>query len=316
MLASNGTQKMRVLNMASGRFTLQWKAGAEDSGKLLREFLKEKEVSSTALTDIKFKGGSIEANGQEATVRYVLSEGDLVSVTFPSEEPSEGMKAEAIPLAILYEDDYLIVLNKPAGMSTIPSREHPAGSLANGLVGYYEKIGLKATSHIVTRLDRDTSGLVLVAKHRHVHHLLSKQQKSGGVKREYEAFAEGEFSEQSGTIEQPIGRKSDSIIEREVRPDGQYACTHFDVIGTYGGLFSRVRLRLETGRTHQIRVHLGFIGHPLLGDDLYGGDVALITRQALHCRKVSFYHPFLGKEMSFEAPVPGDMAALLEKYGS
>lgn len=302
--------------MASGRFTLEWEAGTEDSGKLLRAFLKEKEVSSTALTDIKFKGGSIAANGQEVTVRYVLSEGDIVSVTFPTEEPSEGVKAEDIPLAIFYEDDYLIVLNKPAGMSTIPSREHPSGSLANGLVGYYEKIGLKATSHIVTRLDRDTSGLVLVAKHRHVHHLLSKQQKSGGVKREYEAFAEGEFSEQSGTIEQPIGRKADSIIEREVRRDGQYACTHFNVIGTYRGLFSHVRLRLETGRTHQIRVHLAWLGHPLLGDDLYGGDVALITRQALHCRKVSFFHPFLEKEMSFEAKLPEEMAALLEKYGS
>ncbi|WP_053365589.1 RluA family pseudouridine synthase [Bacillus sp. FJAT-27245] len=300
--------------VASSRFTLQWKAGASDSGKLLREFLKEKEISSTALTDIKFKGGSIEANGRDVTVRYCLSEGDLVSVAFPPEEPSEGIRAEGIPLVIVYEDDYLIVLNKPAAMSTIPSREHPSGSLANGLVGYYEKIGLRATAHIVTRLDRDTSGLVLVAKHRHVHHLLSKQQKSCEVKREYEAFAEGEFKEQSGTIEQPIGRKSDSIIEREVRPDGQYACTRYQVMGECGRLFSRVRLRLETGRTHQIRVHLAYIGHPLLGDDLYGGDVALIRRQALHCRWISFYHPFLLKEMSFEAPLPGDMAALLKEH--
>ncbi|WP_409274454.1 RluA family pseudouridine synthase [Neobacillus sp. SCS-31] len=300
--------------MASSRFTLQWKAGASDSGKLMREFLKEKEISSTALTDIKFKGGSIEANGLEVTVRYVLSEGDLISVAFPLEEPSEGLNGEDIPLVILYEDDYLIVLNKPAAMNTIPSREHPYGSLANGLVGYYEKTGLKATSHIVTRLDRDTSGLVLVAKHRHVHHLLSKQQKSGGVKREYEAFVEGEFTEESGTIEQPIGRKADSIIEREVRPDGQYACTQYQVTGVCRGLFSRVRLRLETGRTHQIRVHLAYIGHPLLGDDLYGGDVSLIQRQALHCRWVSFYHPFLQKQVSFEAPLPRDMAALLKEY--
>ncbi|WP_316571675.1 RluA family pseudouridine synthase [Neobacillus sp. YIM B06451] len=301
--------------MASySRFTLQWKAGTTDSGKLMREFLKEKEISSTALTDIKFKGGSIEANGREVTVRYVLSDGDLVSVAFPLEELSEGLKGEDIPLVIVYEDDYLIVLNKPAAMNTIPSREHPSGSLANGLVGYYEKTGLKATSHIVTRLDRDTSGLVLVAKHRHVHHLLSKQQKSGGVNRAYEAFVEGEFTEGVGTIEQPIGRKADSIIEREVRPDGQYACTRYHVIGVCRGLFSRVRLRLETGRTHQIRVHLAYIGHPLLGDDLYGGDVTLIQRQALHCRSLSFYHPFLMKEVSFEAPLPGDMAALLEEY--
>ncbi|RDU35592.1 RNA pseudouridine synthase [Neobacillus piezotolerans] len=298
--------------MASSRFKLKWEAGKSDTGKILREFLKEKEISSTALTDIKFKGGSIGVNGREVTVRYVLSEGDLVSVAFPQEKPADAVRAEDIPLNIVYEDDYLIVVNKPAAMNTIPSREHPSGSLANGLIGYYEKIGLQATSHVVTRLDRDTSGLVLVAKHRHVHHLLSKQQKSGGVKREYEAFAEGEFTERLGRVEQPIGRKSDSIIEREVRADGQYACTNYHVIGTYGNLFSHVRLRLETGRTHQIRVHMAWIGHPLIGDDLYGGDVTLIPRQALHCRKVSFCHPFLGKEMSFEAPLPADMAALLD----
>ncbi|WP_059173038.1 RluA family pseudouridine synthase [Bacillus sp. FJAT-27445] len=297
--------------MASSRFTLQWKIGHADSGKMMREFLKEKEISSTALTDIKFKGGSILANGREVTVRYLLSEGDVATVSFPVEEPSPGVRGENIPLEIVYEDEYILVINKPPAMNTIPSREHPFGSLANGLVGYYETIGLAATSHIVTRLDRDTSGLVLVAKHRHVHHLLSKQQKAGGVRREYEAFAEGEFLERSGKIEQPIGRKADSIIEREVRSDGQYACTHYLVTGIHEGRFTRVRLRLETGRTHQIRVHLAFIGHPLLGDDLYGGSITQITRQALHCREISFYHPMRDSQLTFKAPLPSDMAALL-----
>ncbi|CEG26123.1 RluA family pseudouridine synthase [Bacillus sp. B-jedd] len=298
--------------MASSRFTLQWKIGRTDSGKMVREFLKEKEISSASLTDIKFKGGNIRVNDCDVTVRHTLAEEDLLEVFFPLEEPSSGVRGEDFHLDIVYEDDYLLVINKPAGMNTIPSREHPTGSFANGLIGYYEKIGLQATSHIVTRLDRDTSGLVLVAKHRHIHHLLSKQQKAGSVKREYEAFAEGELSSLAGTIKEPIGRKSDSIIEREVRADGQYACTHFAVAGRYEQ-FTHVRLRLETGRTHQIRVHMAFIGHPLLGDDLYGGDTALIGRQALHCMKISFEHPYLGRTLSFEAQLPEDMAALLKK---
>lgn len=297
--------------MASSRFILQWKIGRADSGKVVREFLKEKEISSSSLTDIKFKGGSIRVNDCDVTVRHTLAEEDLLEVSFPLEEPSPGVRGEEFPLDIVYEDDYLLVINKPSGMNTIPSREHPTGSLANGLIGYYEKIGLQATTHIVTRLDRDTSGLVLVAKHRHIHHLLSKQQKAGIVKREYEAFAEGEFSALAGTIKEPIGRKSDSIIEREVRSDGQYACTHFAVVGKYE-LFTHVGLTLETGRTHQIRVHMAFLGHPLLGDDLYAGNTELIGRQALHCRKISFEHPFLGRTLSFEAQLPEDMAALLK----
>ena len=298
--------------MASRRFTLQWKIGRTDSGKMVRDFLKEKEISSDSLTDIKFKGGSILVNECNVTVRHTLSEDDLLEVSFPPEEPSQGVQGEEIPLDIVYEDDYVLVINKPAVMNTIPSREHPTGSLANGLIGYYEKIGLQATTHIVTRLDRDTSGLVLVAKHRHIHHLLSKQQKAGMVRREYEAFAEGEFSSSAGTIKEPIGRKSDSIIEREVRSDGQHACTHFAVVERFEQ-FTHLRLRLETGRTHQIRVHMAFIGHPLLGDDLYGGNTALIGRQALHCREISFEHPYLGRTLSFEAQRPEDMAALLKE---
>jgi 23S rRNA pseudouridine1911/1915/1917 synthase len=182
--------------------------------------------------------------------------------------------------------------------------------LANALIGYYEQIGINATAHIVTRLDRDTSGLVLIAKHRHVHHLFSQQQRKGGVKRIYEAFVAGTFSEDSGTIIEPIARKKDSIIEREVHPDGQYACTNFKVLNS-NKLFTHLQLQLETGRTHQIRVHLSYLGHPLLGDDLYGGPTNLIKRQALHCREVSFYHPFFEREYQFVSPLPNDMKALL-----
>jgi 23S rRNA pseudouridine1911/1915/1917 synthase len=287
-------------------FQLQWEVNKLQAGQIIKEFLKKEEISRIALTDIKFGGGKILVNGIEVNVRYVLKEGEVLTVIFPPENPSEGVAGEKIPLEILFEDQFLLVVNKPAGMSTIPSREHPTGSLANALVGYYEEIGIRATSHIVTRLDRDTSGIVLVAKHRHVHHLLSKQQQNGNVKRTYEAFAQGSLKLEKGSIEEPIGRKVDSIIEREVRSDGQYACTHYKVLKRYNE-FTHVELQLMTGRTHQIRVHMSFIGHPLLGDDLYGGSRTLVKRQALHCKKIHFPHPFSGGEMNFTASLPLDM---------
>lgn len=293
------------------RFMLQWEITQKDEGRLIRDFLKLHEISKAALTDIKFKGGEISVNHQEVTVRYSLKSGDCLRIYFPPEEPSEGVKGEKIPFSIVYEDDYVMVVQKPAGVSTIPSREHPSGSLANGLVGYYEKQGLKATAHIVTRLDRDTSGLVLIAKHRHIHHLLGKQQKMHGVRRTYEALVHGSLKEKEGTVEEPIARKSTSIIEREVNRNGQYACTHYRVLHTYPS-FTHIELSLETGRTHQIRVHMSYVGHPLLGDDLYGGDENLIKRQALHCCRLSFQHPIAKKELMFEAELPIDMANLMK----
>lgn len=295
-------------------FELRWQITAENEGQMIKEFLQEKEVSKAALTDIKFKNGFIRVNGKEETVRYSLKNGDLLLIGFPEEAPSEGMKAEDLPLDIIYEDDFIIVINKPAGMSTIPSREHPSGSLANALLGYYNKIGLKTTAHIVTRLDRDTSGIVLIAKHRHIHHLFSKQQKAGKVNREYEALAEGIIVLDFGTINEPIARKQESIIEREVSPIGQYACTHFEVIKRHKS-FTHVKLKLETGRTHQIRVHLSYLGYPLMGDDLYGGHTDLLSHQALHCKNVSFFHPVFEKEMTFQAEVPADMKILLNGEG-
>ncbi|NWQ41265.1 RluA family pseudouridine synthase [Bacillus sp. EB106-08-02-XG196] len=296
--------------MISG-FQLQWEVSKQQAGRMIREFLKEEEISRIALTDIKYNGGKILVNDIEVNVRYILKEGEFLTVIFPPENPSEGSAGEKIPLEILFEDQYLLVVNKPAGMSTIPSREHPTGSLANALVGYYEEIGIRATSHIVTRLDRDTSGIVLIAKHRHVHHLLSKQQQNGNVKRTYEALAEGNLALEKGSIEEPIGRKLDSIIEREVRSDGQYSCTHYKVLKRYKE-FTHVELQLKTGRTHQIRVHMSFIGHPLLGDDLYGGIQTLINRQALHCKKIQFPHPFSGKDMNFTSNLPLDMYELVK----
>lgn len=292
------------------RFFITWKINDSTSGSLIRDFLKEQGISKTALTDIKFKGGEIMVNNQEVNVRYRLNANDVLKVIFPKEQPSDGIKGEEIPLSILYEDQYVLVVNKPAGMSSIPSREHPSGSLANALIGYYDQIGVFATAHIVTRLDRDTSGLVLIAKHRHVHHLLSQQQKQGQVKRKYEAFVLGSIGQEFGKIEQPIARKKDSIIERTVDSEGQYACTNYRVINRYHG-FTHLSLQLETGRTHQIRVHMAWLGYPLLGDDLYGGPLKPLTRQALHCREIAFFHPFLEQVCQFTAPLPEDMREIL-----
>jgi 23S rRNA pseudouridine1911/1915/1917 synthase len=291
-------------------FSLNWIVPEEDNQLLLREFLMQKAISKASLTDIKFKGGKIMVNGVEVTVRTRLKKGDQVNVTFPPEVPSAGLVAENIPLKIIYEDDYLLVVVKHASMNTIPSREHPQGSLANALAGYYKKQGLAATIHIVTRLDRDTSGLVLVAKHRHIHHLLSEQQKQGDVKRRYQALAEGIIDGDEGRIQAPIGRKATSIMEREVREDGQYACTDYRVLARSES-HTFLELQLHTGRTHQIRVHMAYIGHPLAGDDLYGGARNQILRQALHCCALAFTHPVTKEKLRFFEALPEDIARLL-----
>lgn len=300
---------MIPLSAAKGRpFELCWTAG--EDGVLLRTFLAERAISKRALTDIKFAGGLIEVNSKEANVRYVLSAGDTVRVVFPPEVPSGAIEAERIDLPVLFEDDWLIAVAKPAGMNTIPSREHPLGSLASGLLWLYGEQGLQATAHIVTRLDRDTSGIVLAAKNRYVHHLMSEMQKQKKVFRQYEALAEGVFVETSGFVEAPIGRRDDSIIERMVRGDGQYARTMYRVMQQYNG-FAHVAVKPETGRTHQIRVHLAHLGHPLVGDDLYGGSRSQIKRQALHCGSLSFRHPLTKSPIDIAMSMPVDMKNML-----
>ncbi|MGD6792905.1 RluA family pseudouridine synthase [Metabacillus indicus] len=292
-------------------FILSWTIPSEDEGKTVKDYLKEKKISKRALTDIKFAGGSIQLNGEHATVRASLSAGDDLKVTFPPEEPSPGIVPEKMNLDIVYEDEWCLVINKPPFVPTIPSREHPGGTLANGLLDYYRENGIAATIHAVNRLDKDTSGLMLVAKHRFAHSLFSSMQKQGSIKRTYAALVEGALTEESGTVDAPIGRKEESIIERTVREDGQHAVTHYQVLSSEEK-YTLVTLRLETGRTHQIRVHMAYIGHPLCGDSLYGGSRDLMQRQALHSRLLSFFHPLLEKEMTFEAEIPADMQAVLK----
>ncbi|MER2105343.1 MAG: RluA family pseudouridine synthase [Solibacillus sp.] len=287
------------------QFELQFRATRE---QLLREAIAEWGISKRALTAIKFDGGDILVNGAEQNVRYVLAAGDEVTIRFPREQVSDGLVAEDEDLQIVYEDEAILVINKPAYQSTIPSREHPTGSVANVLCGYFERQQIASTAHIVTRLDRDTSGLMIIAKHRHIHHLMSEQQQRGEVHREYEAIVHGHAETQS--IMAPIGRKDTSIIEREVRADGQFAHTDVRVVAHRDG-YSHIRLKLHTGRTHQIRVHMSYVGHPLVGDDLYGGSTEQLARQALHCVFVEFTHPISGECMRFTSELPMDMHQLI-----
>lgn len=294
---------------------IRWKIDSKYDGMLIREFLqKEKGISKRALIDIKFYGGDILLNGSHVTVREVLRPGDCLEVMFPPESRSDGIIGENIPLHIVYEDEHILVINKPPFMASIPSREHQSGTLANALIYYYDQIGLSSTSHIVNRLDRDTSGLMIVAKNSFVHSLFALEQKKKSIQREYEAIVHGVVRDDFGVINAPIGRKAESIIEREVRNDGQHAVTHYEVKKRFKDLFHErtlVSLKLETGRTHQIRVHMSYIGHPLLGDDLYGGQRELISRQALHSKTVRFYHPLLERELAFSVPLPADMENLV-----
>lgn len=281
---------------------------------LLREAIKEYGISKKALTSIKFEGGKILVNEVERTVRHLLEKGDVVSIVFPEEKKSEGLIAEKGKFAILFEDDHVLILVKEAGISTIPSREHPHGTIANQVAGYLQESGLKSTVHIVTRLDKDTSGIICIAKHRHAHHLLSEMQKTGDIFRTYEAIVQGHIKEDHFTIEAPIGRKNGSIIERIISEDGKYAKTSVQLLKRFSFLgedISHVRLRLYTGRTHQIRVHMMSIGHPLIGDDLYGASRLLIERQALHAKALEFIHPFTKEMIHIEAPFPADMNEIL-----
>ncbi|EQB35207.1 hypothetical protein M948_19090 [Virgibacillus sp. CM-4] len=291
---------------------MEWTIKKAHEGMLIREFLREEQgFSRRIVKSIKFDGGRIMVNGKTQTVRYSLVAGDKLTVIFPEEQHGDHMQPEQLDLAIMYEDADIIVINKAAGMAVIPSLHHPTGTVANGLLAHYSKQDIHFTIHIVTRLDRDTSGLMLVAKHRYSHSILAESQKMGEVKRHYQAIVQGKMEQKKGTINKPIGRKPGSIIEREIRMDGKSAITHY-LVEKQADAFALADVRLETGRTHQIRVHFSGIGHPLCGDTLYGGSKQFIDRQALHCYQLSFNHPITKEPFYFSANMPADMAAIMQ----
>lgn len=285
----------------------------EEAGQLLRSYLADHlQLSSRFIKKLTREPGYLLINGKHVTVRYIVQSGDLLQIHLPAEKRSDSVQAERLPLAIVYEDDWLLVLNKRAGMPSIPSQIHPSGTVANGLLAYYDEQNLPYTIHIVTRLDKDTSGLMLIAKHQYSHSLLSRMQTAREINRYYEAIVEGNVVADKQTISKPIGRKPSSIIEREVARDGKEAITHFQVIERFEQ-YTYLSIRLETGRTHQIRVHLSNEGYPLLGDSLYGGNTDQLKRQALHCAKLQFKHPITNELLTFHASIPDEWERLLHR---
>lgn len=263
-------------------------------------------ISRKMLVSIKHHG-DILRNGQHVNVNESVDLDDEIHVTFPEEQPAADMIATQGELDIIFEDAWLLIVNKPPGMASIPSRLHPERSLSNFVLGYYKQKQIPYAIHIVNRLDRDTSGLVIFAKHALAHHQLSKMQQSGLLDRRYVALIEGELKPQ--TIDLPIGQTDHSFMERMVREDGQRAVTHIlksTAIEAFMRTISQLEIKLETGRTHQIRVHLAALGHPLVGDTMYRG-TPLIPRQALHSASARFPHPGTGELVTFEAPLPSDL---------
>lgn len=272
--------------------------------------LKEQFLLSDRLITKLKKANKIYLNSLPTYTKKSVTVGDTVSVLIDFEEDNSNIVASNIPLNIIYEDDYLLVLNKPANIAIHPSILHFDNSLSNGVKFYFDKLGLKKKIRIVNRLDRNTSGIVILAKNEYIQECLIKQMKTNEFKKEYLAIAKGFLESKSGTLNFPIARKEGSIIERTVSSDGDSAITHYDVVKEFNNL-SLVHIVLETGRTHQIRVHFSHIGHPILGDTLYGSPSELINRQALHSYKLTFIHPVTKKVVSLEAPLPNDIKNII-----
>lgn len=276
--------------------------------QILREFLLANNISRKTLTRIKFDSdGSIKVNGREENVRYLLKENDIVEITLPSENFSEFVRFIDKPIDIVYEDPYFLIVNKEINLPSIPSRNLEDESLLERVNYYFKNKSINTIPHIVTRLDKNTSGLVLIAKHRHVHALFSNM----AIDKYYTALVNGKVKDNE-VIEAPIRRVSSSIIEREVGEGGEFAKTEYwldDYIVDKD--ISIVKLKLYTGRTHQIRVHMKYKGYPLLGDGLYGGDMSLISRQALHCSNLVFIHPITDEMINVRADLPNDMTNVI-----
>jgi 23S rRNA pseudouridine1911/1915/1917 synthase len=236
-----------------------------------------------------------------------LQIGDIISVDLNFIEKSENILPVKMNLDILYEDDYLLIINKNSNTPVHPSCNHFNDSLSNGVQYYFNSIDLKRKIRIVNRLDKDTSGIVIFAKNEYIQECLIKQMKLNTFKKEYLAILTGILNEKKGTLSFPIARKTNSIIERCIDFSiGQVAITHFDVIKEFDSSYSLVHFELDTGRTHQIRVHSAYIGHPILGDSLYGNHSDKISRQALHSYKVSFYHPITNEKICITSEPPSD----------
>ena len=302
-------------------------------GERIDKFLVDKTSLSRSSAAKLLEGGSVTVKGKAVAKNYKLRGGDSVEVIFPEPEADEALP-EDIPLDIIYEDGDIIVVNKPKGMIVHPATGIYTGTLVNALLYHCRDslsgIGGVVRPGIVHRIDKDTSGLLVVAKNDEAHLSLSEQLKTHTVSRVYHAIAVGNVKDDAGTVNKPIGRhptdRKKMAIVTDPSRTAREAITHFEVIERYAtptGRFTYIKCRLETGRTHQIRVHMASIGHPLLGDGVYGGQgtkfettsSAIISGQCLHAKELELIHPRTRELMRFECDLPENFAAVIEKLG-
>lgn len=292
---------------------LLFKVTDKEQDMKLRDYLKKVAKLSTRLTKGAALQGRIEVNNKRAKLNHVLKTDDIITFEVTKEE-SQNIEPEKMDLDIVYEDTDIIVINKPPKMVVHPTKSYPKGTLANGILYYFKEKGENCIVRLVSRLDMDTSGLIIVAKNQFSHMALARDMQSDIFEKSYLAVVHGKFEETKGTIDLPIYRPTDDSIKRTVDDRGQKSVTHYNVMEEFQS-GSLLKLTLETGRTHQIRVHLSHIGHPIYGDCLYGmeEDNVLINRQALHAYRLSFPHPRTGEVMTLEIGLPEDIKELIRK---
>ena len=283
--------------------------------EVLRDYFK---ISDRLLTKLK-KNNHIFLNNENQYLDYKLNIGDTIFVDLNFQEESENIVPHKMNLNILFEDDALLIINKPANMPVHPSILHFEDSLSNGIKFYFNSKHIQTKIRPVNRLDKDTSGIVIFAKNEYVQENLINQMKNNTFKKEYYAILEGNIEKNFLKIDAPISRKTNSIIEREVNEKGISSISYLELIKNFKVTHKNkkielafVKYSLETGRTHQLRVHSKFINHPILGDTLYGNSSELITRQALHAYKVMFLHPITKEQIILNAPIPEDMNIILK----
>ena len=295
-------------------------AATEHAGVRLDAFLSADGALTRSQAARLIAEGRVRVNGKPAAKSARLSGGETVTVDVPQLRET-ALPPQDIPLDVVYEDDDVIVVNKPTGLVVHPAPGHPDGTLVNALLHHcgdsLSGIGGEKRPGIVHRIDRDTSGLIIAAKNDAAHLALSAQLKDHSLSRTYECLVTGNMKQDSGTVDAPIGRSSADRKKMAVVPTGRRAVTHWEVVARYPGV-THLRCRLETGRTHQIRVHMAYIGHPILGDTVYGAKkpVPGLTGQCLHATGLRFIHPRTGEPVELHCPLPPEFTAMLQQLQS